>query len=82
LGIKGKRKLQPASDGPSEDNPKFTKFAPNLERALDDLAADKDMKKMLGEDLVHVFSTVKRYELNRFRGHITDWERNEYMDVY
>jgi glutamine synthetase len=82
LGIKGKRKLQAASEGPSEDNPKFTKFAPNLERALDDLAADKDMKKMLGEDLVHVFSTVKRYELGRFRGHITDWERSEYMDVY
>jgi glutamine synthetase len=82
LGIKGKRKLQPAFEGPSEDNPKFTKFAPNLERALDDLAADKEMKKMLGDDLVHVFSTVKRNELARFRSHITDWERNEYMDVY
>lgn len=83
LGIKAKAKIQEMSeDSPSEDNPKFTKFAPNLERALADLEADKEMTKLLGADLVHVFTTVKRYELARFHGHITDWERNEYMDVY
>ena len=25
---------------------------------------------------------VKRYELARFHSHVTDWERNEYMDVH
>ncbi len=82
LGIKGKRKLRPAVKGPSEENADLARFAPNLERALDDLAADKAMVKLLGDDLVHVFSTLKRHELARFRSHITDWERTEYMDVY
>ena len=37
---------------------------------------------MLGEDLVKVFTTVKRFELARFNDHVTDWERNEYLEVY
>jgi glutamine synthetase len=83
LGVKAKAKIQPTSEGvPSEDNPEFTKFAPNLDRALEDLEADTEMTKLLGSDLVHVFTTVKRYELARFHAHITDWERSEYMDVY
>ena len=40
------------------------------------------MVALLGKDLVAVFTTLKRYELQRFRSHITDWERTEYMDVY
>lgn len=82
LGLKAKRKLQPAVAGPSEDDPDLPRFAPNLERALDDLAADREMTGLLGGDLVHVFTRLKRNELARFRSHITDWERNEYMDVY
>lgn len=82
LGMKQKRKLQPGSTGPSEENPKLKRFAPDLETALVDLAADKEMVGMLGKDLVEVFTTLKRHELQRFRSHITDWERAEYMDVY
>ncbi len=82
LGIRKKRKLQPASTGPSEENPKLKRFAPDLETALADLAADKEMTGLLGKDLVHVFTTLKRNELQRFRSHITDWERAEYMEVY
>jgi hypothetical protein len=25
---------------------------------------------------------VKRFELARFHGHITDWEVNEYLELY
>jgi glutamine synthetase len=25
---------------------------------------------------------VKRHELSRFRSHITDWERNEYLEIF
>lgn len=83
LGVKSKAKIQAMSaDMPSEDNPKFTKLASSLEQALADLEADPAMAKLLGADLVHVFTTVKRYELQRFRSHITDWERSEYMEVY
>ncbi len=82
LGVKAKRGLPRQSKGPSEENPDLPKLPPNLGVALDGLEADKDMRGMLGEDLVKVFTTVKRFELARFNDHVTDWERNEYLEVY
>jgi len=74
--------LPPASDGPSEENPKNKSLARSLEEALAALKKDKAMQDMLGPDLIKVFTTVKQAELDRFRSHVTDWERNEYMEVY
>lgn len=84
LGIKEKLKLGPATnlEGPSEENGKLEKLPQNLEAALDGLESDKAMRALLGEDFIKVFTVVKRYELARFRGHVTDWERNEYLEVY
>ncbi len=82
LGVKAKKKLPRASKGPSEENPDLPKLPPNLGVALDGLEADKDMRRMLGEEFVKVFTTVKRFELARFNDHVTDWERNEYLEVY
>jgi len=82
LGLKEKRPLQPTADGPSEDDPKLPKFPQSLEESLAALEADKPLRALLGEEFITVFSAVKRHELARFRGHVTDWERNEYLDVY
>ncbi len=82
LGLKEKRPLQPSTDGPSEENPHLAKFPRSLEESLAALEADKPLRALLGEEFVSVFGVVKRYELARFRGHITDWERAEYLDVY
>jgi glutamine synthetase len=40
------------------------------------------MQDMLGADIVKVFTAVKQAELARFRSHVTDWERNEYLELY
>ncbi|MSO74657.1 MAG: glutamine synthetase [Alphaproteobacteria bacterium] len=82
LGLKEKRPLQPSTDGPSEENPNLEKFPRALEDSLAALESDKALCKLLGEEFVSVFGVVKRYELARFRSHITDWERAEYLDVY
>jgi glutamine synthetase len=82
LGVKEKLELKPQPPGPSEENPKLPKLGPNLEAALDGLEADKAMCSMLSPDFVKLFTVVKRYELARFRGHVTDWERNEYLEVH
>ena len=36
----------------------------------------------LNPDDMKLFTVVKRYELGRFRSHVTDWERNEYLEVH
>jgi glutamine synthetase len=53
-----------------------------LEAALDGLTTDTKMQEMLGEEFCNLFTKVKQFELARFHNQITEWERNEYMDVY
>jgi glutamine synthetase len=82
LGIREKLPLAPEVAGPSEEDPNLPKLPQSLEQALDHLEADAPFRAMLGADFIKLFTAVKRYELARFRGAITDWERNEYMEVF
>lgn len=82
-GLKKKSRLRDQSrDTPSEDNPALPKLPQSLEAALDAFEADQDMRALLGEELIKVFIAVKRFELARFRAHITDWETMEYLELY
>ncbi|MEZ2227096.1 MAG: glutamine synthetase family protein [Microcoleus sp.] len=82
LGIKQQRQLQPSVEGPCEDNPDLPKLPQTLEAALSGLAADVEMQNMLSPEFVRLFTTVKRYELARFHDHLTEWERQEYLEIY
>ncbi len=82
LGIQEKGELPKPSEGPSEDDPRHKKLAGSLEESLAALKKDKAMQEMLGEDFVKLFTTVKQAELDRFRSHVTDWERDEYLELY
>ena len=82
LGIEAGTPLRAGVEGPSEENEGLEKMAPNLDQALDNLEADSAFCNLLGADFVKVFTTVKRAELARFHDHVTDWERNEYMEIY
>jgi glutamine synthetase len=82
LGIQHEYVLQPMVEGPSEDDPTLPKLPANLEAALAGLSADSEMKSLLGEDFVHLLTTVKQFELARFHSHVSDWERQEYLEIY
>lgn len=82
LGIQNKMKLQAQSRGPSEDDPSHIKLPRSLEQSLANLGADAVFGKMLGAEFLKLFLAVKRHELSRFRSHITDWERNEYLEIF
>jgi glutamine synthetase len=82
LGIEQQLELAPEVSGPSENDPALPKLAQSLEEALDGLEADTAMREVLGEDFVKLFATVKRFELGRFRAHVTDWERDEYLEIH
>ncbi|HVP74640.1 MAG TPA: glutamine synthetase family protein [Gaiellaceae bacterium] len=49
-----------------------------LPDALAALAADEILCNAVGRKLVDTFTTIKEYELNRFRQWVTDWEFREY----
>ena len=82
LGLKEKRKLGRQSDGPSEEDSSLPPFPSTLDEALDLLSADKALCDLLGEEFVDVFTTVKRYELSRFNDHVSQWESDEYLELY
>ena len=40
------------------------------------------MVDLLGKEFVAVFTTMKRAELARFNAYVTQWERDEYIELY
>ena len=82
LGLKEKRKLRHQSDGPSEEDASLPLLPHSLDEALALLNADKALCGLLGAEFVDVFTTVKRYELARFNDHISQWESDEYLELY
>ena len=82
LGIDAGLELQAESAGLAEDDASCPNLPRSLEESLDALAEDDEFRAMLGEEFFEVFSTVKRFELACFHSHVTDWERNEYLEIY
>ncbi len=83
LGLEGGATLRDQSrEGPSENDPTLQRFPQTLDAAVDALEADTALHSVLGEDFVRVFAAVKRFEFERFRSHVSDWEVREYLDLY
>ncbi|MCW3063891.1 MAG: L-glutamine synthetase [Solirubrobacterales bacterium] len=50
-----------------------------LEDALDALEADAVLREALGDQIVDTFLAVKRFEVERHRAWVSDWEIDEYV---
>lgn len=53
-----------------------------LPEALTHLENDDVLREALGEALVTEFVKLKRDEFDRYQGHVTDWEREQYRDEF
>jgi glutamine synthetase len=51
----------------------------SLDAALDALEADDVLLAALGPEIVETFLTVKRFEVERHRAWVSDWEIDEYL---
>jgi len=74
--------LGPPARSPAEDDDSLEMLPTSLEESLRALEADPEMTELLGEELVRAYVTVRRHELGRFADHVTDWEREEYLEIY
>jgi glutamine synthetase len=50
-----------------------------LEHALDALEADEYLKSALGPEIVEPFMAMKRFEIERHRAFVSEWELEEYL---
>ncbi len=55
---------------------------PSLDIAIEELRKDKVLQEMLGDEFTKCFLAIKDHEVDRFRKYVTDWERNEYLELF
>ena len=53
-----------------------------LHNALKSLAKDEVVKGSMGDHIYHSFMEAKTREYNAYRQHVSDWERQRYMEKY
>src|ERR1700694_3070304 len=82
IGIEDSLELEPPAHPPAEEDESKEKLPPTLEQSLSNLEADGRIKEMLGEEFVQAYTVMRRYELQRFADHVTDWELQEYLEIY
>jgi glutamine synthetase len=82
LGVEDKLELEPPAHPPAEDDDSKQKLPTTLEESLARLEADDRITDILGEEFVKAYTVMRRYELQRFADHVTDWEVQEYLEIY
>ncbi len=74
---------EPSKAGlPAEDDEAFEKLPVDLSESLDALEQDPATREFFGDDFVTAYTTMRRYELSRLADWVSDWERNEYLELY
>ncbi|MHB1628350.1 MAG: glutamine synthetase family protein [Bacilli bacterium] len=85
-GLDGIRNRTPLPD-PVQNEDAYTvsgsgQLPRSLEEALAALQADEALVKYLGRDMVDSYVALKGNELARFQNHVTDWEIQEYSELF
>ena len=75
-------KTPKANSGPAEENPNYKTLPTTVEESLGELEKDKAFAGLLGEEFITAYTTMRWNEVARFRSHITDWEKQEYLEIY
>lgn len=81
-GIEQGLELEPPAAAPAEEDASKTPLPLSVREALEAMEADEVIRAALGEDFVTAYGVMRRHELQRFDDHVTDWEREEYVEVY
>jgi glutamine synthetase len=82
LGIEEGLELEPPAAPPAEEQSGYAPLPVDLREALAELEGSDPIRSLLGEEFVTAYATMRRYELQRFEDHVTDWEFAEYAELY
>jgi glutamine synthetase len=82
LGITDKLELEPPAHPPAEEDESKPKLPTTVEESLALLEANDSITELLGQEFVTAYAVMRRYELQRFADHVTDWELQEYLEIY
>lgn len=82
LGIAEELDLEPPAVRPAEEDESKPKLPTTVEESLLALESDAKLVELLGEEFVTAYTVMRRYELQRFADHVTDWELAEYLEIH
>jgi glutamine synthetase len=82
LGIVDELELEPPAAAPAEEDESKAKLPTTVEESLAALEADTQIAEVLGQEFVTAYTVMRRYELQRFADHVTDWELEEYLELH
>jgi glutamine synthetase len=82
LGIAGELELEPAARPPAEEDESKPALPTSLEESLQLFEADDELVDLLGTEFVQAYTAMRRHELSRFADHVTDWELQEYLELF
>jgi glutamine synthetase len=82
LGIEEQLELEPAARPPAEEDETKTPLPTTLEEGLQLLESDQKLVELLGSEFIEAYTVMRRYELGRLADHVTDWELQEYLELY
>lgn len=81
-GVREKLPLEPPVSGDAytlSEEQAGAPLPPTLEDALDALESDEVLREAMGPEIVDTFLAVKRFEAERHRTWVSDWEIAEYL---
>lgn len=82
LGITEELELPSAARPPAEEDPTQEPLPSTLEESLRLLEADEKLVELLGNEFIQAYTVMRRHELGRLADHVTDWELQEYLELY
>jgi glutamine synthetase len=82
LGVEDELELEPPAHAPAEEDPTKAPLPESVSDSLALLASDSRLSDLLGPEFLQAYIAMRRYELGRFADHVTDWEREEYLELY
>jgi glutamine synthetase len=82
LGISEELELEPPAARPAEEDESKPKLPTSVEESLAALEGDTKIVELLGDEFVTAYTVMRRYELQRFADHVTDWELQEYLELH
>jgi glutamine synthetase len=82
LGIIDELELEAPARPPAEEDDSKPVLPTTVEESLAALEADERIVELLGSEFVRAYGAMRRHELQRFADYVTDWEREEYLELY
>ncbi len=82
LGIEEGLELEPPAAQPAEDDGTKAPLPVSLRESLDELESEPRLREILGDEFLTVYTAMRRYELQRFDDQVSEWEREEYLELH